>query len=237
MDRHPALHSSRKHKYGLLIIDRYYILRDDMLRDLVKLVREQIQQEASWQVSASSIQAFATVSGGLTPSLECAGTTADTKDIEATLHLIRFSSEGVPLGEDQNLPILFSEEVLGRLTQRPTVGHGEERLRLTVVSLIRTSFPPRVPVTSTSECLLRSAKLIASLLTPWSNAFDLTYRGIRRMVPLPPHLHPVCPLVSRSIVDDHPGNLALGRRCPQGSVRYVQEELDGADVGVRRAVR
>lgn len=59
------------------------------------------------------------------------------QDIEATLHCIRYSSEAVPLGEDQSLPVLFGEQVLGPLTQRPIGGLGEDRLRLTIVCLIR----------------------------------------------------------------------------------------------------
>jgi hypothetical protein len=67
---------------------------------------------------------------------------ADDQDIEATLHCIRYSSEAVPLGEEVNLPILFGNDVLGALAQRPKSGRGEERLRLTVVCLIRMSpFP------------------------------------------------------------------------------------------------
>jgi hypothetical protein len=68
---------------------------------------------------------------------------ADRKDIEATLHCIRYSSEAVPLGEEANLPILFGNDILGTLATRPISGKGEERLRLTVVCLIRTS-----PITS-----------------------------------------------------------------------------------------
>lgn len=64
------------------------------------------------------------------------------KDIEATLHCIRYSSEAVPLGEEKSLPILFGDEILGRLAQRPLSGKGEERLRLTVVCLIRKPFSP-----------------------------------------------------------------------------------------------
>jgi len=68
---------------------------------------------------------------------------ADVQDIEATLHCIRYSSEAVPLGEEVNLPILFGNDILGALAQRPISGKGEERLRLTVVCLIRMSSLPR----------------------------------------------------------------------------------------------
>ncbi|RSH89503.1 hypothetical protein EHS25_002053 [Saitozyma podzolica] len=63
---------------------------------------------------------------------------APWQDIEATLHCIRYSSEAVPLGEDTSLPVLFGEQILGRLSTRPLHGRGEERLRLTVVSMIQS---------------------------------------------------------------------------------------------------
>lgn len=62
------------------------------------------------------------------------------QDIEACLHCLRYSAEAVPLGEDKSLPILFGEPILGRLSQRPSQGRGEGRLRLTVVCLIREYF-------------------------------------------------------------------------------------------------
>lgn len=48
----------------------------------------------------------------------------------------------MPLGEDTSLPVLFGDQVLGRLAERPLQGRGEARLRLTVVLMIRefTSF-------------------------------------------------------------------------------------------------
>jgi hypothetical protein len=106
--------------------DRYYILRDEMLGDLTRLAGEQVRGNAPWQVS-------------LLESL--VRKKANEQDIEATLHCIRYSSEAVPLGEEVNLPILFGNDILGRLATRPISGKGEERLRLTVVCLIRTSFP------------------------------------------------------------------------------------------------
>jgi hypothetical protein len=65
---------------------------------------------------------------------------ADSKDIEAILHCIRFSSEGVPLGEEHSLPIVFGDQVLGTLAHRQQQGRGENRLRLTVISVIRWLF-------------------------------------------------------------------------------------------------
>jgi hypothetical protein len=90
-----------------------------MLQSLTHLVAEQLQG-APWQVSPSYKR-------------------RSRQDIEATLHCIRYSSEAVPLGEDTSLPVLFGEQILGRLSTRPLHGRGEERLRLTVVSMIRTS--------------------------------------------------------------------------------------------------
>lgn len=70
-------------------------------------------------------------------------TLAYEQDIEATLHCIRFSGEAVSLNEDTLLPILFGENILGQLAQRPLQGKGEERLRLTVVCMIRESSSSR----------------------------------------------------------------------------------------------
>nr|XP_031862141.1 uncharacterized protein CI109_002554 [Kwoniella shandongensis]KAA5529213.1 hypothetical protein CI109_002554 [Kwoniella shandongensis] len=92
---------------GEVIVGAYYILRDEMLESLTQTAAQQIQAGAPWQ------------------------------DIEATLHCIRYSSEAVPLGEEKSLPVLFGEQVLGLLSQRPPRGKGEERLRLTVVCLIQ----------------------------------------------------------------------------------------------------
>lgn len=66
-------------------------------------------------------------------------TEADQQDIEAILHCVRYSSEAVPLGEETSLPVMFGDAILGQLAHRPLNGRGEERLRLTVVCLIRTS--------------------------------------------------------------------------------------------------
>lgn len=99
---------------GEVIVGAYYILRDDMLGSLTKIATEQIAAKAPWQ------------------------------DIEATLHCIRYSGEGVPLGEETSLPILFSSEVINCLLQRPLSGLGEERLRLTVVCLIRECHHRRI---------------------------------------------------------------------------------------------
>jgi hypothetical protein len=100
-----------------------------MLADLTRLASEQVGGNAAWQVSSH-------ISG-------CAAEakSADGQDIEATLHCIRYSSEAVPLGEENNLPILFGDQVLGNLAQRPISGRGEERLRLTVVCSIRECCP------------------------------------------------------------------------------------------------
>ncbi|KAK8844673.1 hypothetical protein IAR55_006522 [Kwoniella newhampshirensis] len=92
---------------GEVIVGAYYILRDEMLESLTQTAAQQIQTGASWQ------------------------------DIEATLHCIRYSSEAVPLGEERSLPVLFGEQVLSPLSQRPPRGKGEERLRLTAVCLIQ----------------------------------------------------------------------------------------------------
>jgi hypothetical protein len=92
---------------GEVIVGAYYILRNDMLASLVEVATNQIGAHAPWQ------------------------------DVEATLHCIRYSSEAVPLGEDKSLPILFSDQVINALLQRPAAGRGEERLCLTVVCLIR----------------------------------------------------------------------------------------------------
>ncbi|KAL1406931.1 hypothetical protein Q8F55_006343 [Vanrija albida] len=93
---------------GEVIVGAYYILRDEMLDSLTRIATEQASNPSTpWQ------------------------------DIEATLHCIRYSGEGVPLAERVSLPVLFSDQVLGQLQQRPTAGLGEERLRLTVVCMIR----------------------------------------------------------------------------------------------------
>lgn len=92
---------------GEVIVGAYYILRGDMLSSLVNTVAEQLAVSAPWQ------------------------------DIEATLHCIRYAGEGVPLGEDKCLPIVFSQATIGNLSSRPASGAGEERLRLTFVCTIR----------------------------------------------------------------------------------------------------
>lgn len=56
------------------------------------------------------------------------------QDVEAVLHCIRYSSEAVPLGESQFMPIVFGDALTG-LTQRH-----EDRLRLTTVCVIRESW-------------------------------------------------------------------------------------------------
>lgn len=65
------------------------------------------------------------------------GNNAPWYDIEAALHCIRYSGEAVPLGEDKSLPIIFSNDVINRLLSRGGQSLGEERLRLTVVCMIR----------------------------------------------------------------------------------------------------
>ncbi|WRT63297.1 uncharacterized protein IL334_000202 [Kwoniella shivajii] len=126
---------------GEVIVGAYYILRDEMLDSLTEIAAREVQSGAAWQ------------------------------DIEATLHCIRYSSEAVPLGEEKSLPILFGEQVLGQLAQRPIRGKGEERLRLTVVCLIQSyeewfkfhpaHLPPvlsyLVPSLSSSSTISRSA--------------------------------------------------------------------------------
>lgn len=92
---------------GEVIVGAYYILRGDMLASLVSTVSEQISAASAWQ------------------------------DIEATLHCIRYAGEGVPLGEDKCLPIVFSQATIGNLSARPVSGVGEDRLRLTFVCTIR----------------------------------------------------------------------------------------------------
>lgn len=92
---------------GEVIVGAYYILRGDMLSSLVTTATEQIAAGGSWQ------------------------------GIEATLHCIRYAGEGVPLGEDKCLPILFSQSTISGLSNRPPSGAGEERLRLTFVCTIR----------------------------------------------------------------------------------------------------
>ena len=64
------------------------------------------------------------------------------------MHCIRYASEAVPLGEDTSLPLIFGDQVLGRLSQRPLQGQGESRLRLTVVCMIRE---PLLHVTSPED--------------------------------------------------------------------------------------
>ena len=59
------------------------------------------------------------------------------QDIEATMHCIRYIADGVPLGEEVSLPILFGDAVLGQLAGRRSSSRGESRLRLTTVSFIR----------------------------------------------------------------------------------------------------
>lgn len=132
------------------LMGRYYILRDEMLGDLTRLAGEQVRSNAPWQVSfvvtlflyfaLNEVPYFLTRSLLLKRAgLKKENLRADDQDIEATLHCIRYSSEAVPLGEEVNLPILFGNDVLGTLAQRPISGRGEERLRLTVVCLIRMS--------------------------------------------------------------------------------------------------
>ena len=119
------------------LIGRYYILRDEMLGDLTRLAGVQVQGNAPWQVG-HLLCFFASL-------IRCEQRdVADPQDIEASLHCIRYSSEAVPLGEEANLPILFGNDILGTLATRPISGKGEERLRLTVVCLIRTSPLPQI---------------------------------------------------------------------------------------------
>ncbi|CAK9779796.1 ARM repeat-containing protein [Cutaneotrichosporon oleaginosum] len=92
---------------GEVIVGAYYILREDMLSSLTETVCEQVATQAPWQ------------------------------DVEATLHCIRYSGEGVPLGEETSLPLIFSKQLIDGLSNRPHAGLGEERLRLTFVCLIR----------------------------------------------------------------------------------------------------
>lgn len=102
-----------------------------MLVDLTRAVGEQVETNAPWQVSKH-------MSSQIKRSWRAPR--ADLhQDIEAILHCVRYSSEAVPLGEEGNLPLLFGDAVLGRLAQRPLNGQGEERLRLTVVCMIRGS--------------------------------------------------------------------------------------------------
>jgi hypothetical protein len=104
-----------------------------MLGDLTRLAGEQVRADAPWQVSLLIPDLL------LREQKRRRGRRADIQDIEATLHCILYSSEAVPLGEESNLPLLFGNEILGALAQRPISGKGEERLRLTVVCLIRMS--------------------------------------------------------------------------------------------------
>ena len=100
-----------------------------MLLNLTGKVGELVQANAPWQVRPLLIDS----------STAQVGYIADVQDIEAILHCVRYSSEAVPLGEETSLPIMFGDAILGRLAHRPLSGRGEERLRLTVVCLIRTS--------------------------------------------------------------------------------------------------
>ncbi|ODN73851.1 hypothetical protein L202_07374 [Cryptococcus amylolentus CBS 6039] len=93
---------------GEVIVSGYYVLREEMMRNLTQIAAQQVQSGEPWQ------------------------------DIEATIHCIRYSSEAVPLGEGENLPVLFGDQVLGLLALRQGNGLGENRLRLTVVCLIQS---------------------------------------------------------------------------------------------------
>lgn len=73
---------------GEVIVGAYYILRDDMLAELVQAAGQEVQKVQSQQ--------------------------GDWRDVEAVLHCIRYSAEAVPLGEDKSLPILFGQ-VLGQI--------------------------------------------------------------------------------------------------------------------------
>jgi hypothetical protein len=87
---------------------------------MVQALIEALDRHASWQVSVS-----------------CHLSVLTSQDVEAILHCIRHSQEAVPLGEAESLPKLLGEEVLGRLSQRPVSGMGEDRLRLTAICTIR----------------------------------------------------------------------------------------------------
>jgi hypothetical protein len=69
----------------------------------------------------------------------CARQKLTEQDIEAILHCIRSAAEAVPLGEANSLPILFGDQILGELSRRTAQGKGENRLRLTMVCVIRQS--------------------------------------------------------------------------------------------------
>ncbi|BEJ13429.1 hypothetical protein CspHIS471_0306030 [Cutaneotrichosporon sp. HIS471] len=123
---------------GEVIVGAYYILRDDMLSSLTATASETIANQAPWQ------------------------------DIEATLHCIRYSGEGVPLGEEKSLPIIFSDRLIGGLSNRQHAGLGEERLRLTFVCLIRAyeewfKYHPEhlLPVLSYLVSSLTSSRLVS----------------------------------------------------------------------------
>ena len=112
------------------------------------------------------------------------------------LHCIRFSSEGVPLGEENSLPVLFSQHVLGALAQRPQQGKGEERLRLTAVCVIRELI-----------CVSLSDKL--------------TSRGVRGVVQIPPGSSALCPRIPCPIADIDHNDIASSGGCPESAVRYL----------------
>jgi hypothetical protein len=124
------------------------------------------------------------------------------QDIEAILHCVRYSSEAVPLGEEASLPIMFGDAILGRLAHRPLSGRGEERLRLTVVCLIREF---------STYCRFHKDELKRD-------------RGIRRVVQVPPDPLVTCPLISRSITIVQSRHLPISRRRIEGTVRHVPEE-------------
>ena len=96
-----------------------------MLGSLVQAALDAVNNQAPWQVSCRHTREYK-----LTV----------VKDIEAILHCIRYSAEGVPLGEERDLPVLFGQ-VLGEIGRRQSSGRGETRLKSTTVLTIRE--PPR----------------------------------------------------------------------------------------------
>ena len=51
------------------------------------------------------------------------------QETESGLHLLRYCSEGIPLGEEESLPRLFSDRILSQLS--------DDRLRSTTICVIR----------------------------------------------------------------------------------------------------
>jgi hypothetical protein len=123
-------------------------------------------------------------------------------EIEATLHCLRCAQEALPMDENEFVPVVFSEEILGRLPK-----DGESLVKKTMLALIGSfTF-----ILFSSSRSYEEEKLI-----------DLTARRIRFLVLLPSDARPPRPRLPRPCARG-PIALSSGGERAQASVRSVSE--------------